>query len=117
MRFRSVKVAILLSVLCAGAAAGCFARATQLRGEASWLLERGAAEGAEYANTFENFHADAQAQTLAQRWDVLESAHTWQSLQLLLILAAVLFGVAAYALFLFEKLQHSLESVERQPAH
>ncbi len=117
MQFRSVKVSILLGVLCTGAAAGCFVRATQLRGEAGWLLERGAAQGTEYALTFENTHAEAQVELLAQRHDVLQHANLWQSLQLLLVFAAVLCGVAAYALYLFEKLQRSLESVEQQPAH
>jgi hypothetical protein len=112
MPSRSVAVAAVLSVLSLCAAAGCYFRAGQLQGEARWLLQRGAAEGAEYAATFENVHAEAQLVTLAERRVVLESVHLWQRLQYLLVLLAVLFAVASYALFLFHRLESSLESVE-----
>ena len=72
MGSRSTKVAVGLSVLAAGGAAGCFLRAAQLRTEAKWLMARSDAQAAEYSTTLDSAMAEAQLSLLEARRTVLE---------------------------------------------
>ncbi len=111
MRSRGMALAMGLSVLCAGVAVGGYLRARALRTEAGWLLERGSAEGQEYADTFDGQAADTQLSTLEQRHAVLERAHVWQAVQMLAVLASVVFAFSSYVLFLFRRLRDQLLEV------
>jgi hypothetical protein len=103
-----VAVAIGVAVLCAAGAAGCYVRANQLRGEASWLMARGNAEAQEYAASLDSATAASQLKTFEQRRAVLERAHLWQRGQMLLILSSVAAAIASYVLFLFRRLREQL---------
>ena len=107
MRSRSVPIAIAVAVLSAGGAVACYTQGTQLRNQASWLLERGSAEGDEYANTFDDSAADKQQELLEQRRAVLDQVALWQRGQLLLILLSVVSAFSSYVLFLFARLRAS----------
>src|SRR5687768_13188304 len=109
MRSRSVAAAVMVAVLAATGAVGCFVKVNKLRSDARWLLERGSAEGQEYANTFNDAVADMQLATLEQRREVLEQAALWQRAQLLLILLTVVSAFGSYILFLLAKLRAALE--------
>lgn len=108
MRSRSVAVAILFALLFAGGAVGSFFQAQKYRTEARWLLERGTAQAQQYAQTLDGTAADEQLSTLEQRREVLESAHLWQRLQLLCILASVIAAFSSYVFFLFRRLREQL---------
>ncbi len=112
MRSRNVWVSLLLSALCAGAAAGCFVYAHGLGQEARWLLERGTAEGFEYALTFDGSHAEAQLQTLNARRDVLSQVHAWRGGGELLVILALAFAVAAWVNWLRHRLALTEERIE-----
>lgn len=101
----SVALAILISALAVGAAAGCWWKAEELRQEARWLMERGSAHASEYAQTFDGAAADRQLEVFAQRRQVLERAHLWQRGQVLGVLVAALAAVGAWVLGLMRRLQ------------
>lgn len=111
MRSRGMALAMGLSVLCAGIAAGSYLRARALRTEAGWMLERGSAEGQQYADTFDGQAADSQLATLDQRHDLLDRAHVWQALQMLSVLASVVAAFSSYVFFLFRRLRDQLVEV------
>ena len=111
MRSRSVAVAILLSALCAGGAVASHLRAQEHRNQAQWLLARGNAQAEEYAATFDGAAADQQLGTFEHRRQVLDQAHLWHRLQLLAILASVIFAFSSYVLFLFKRLRDQLLDV------
>lgn len=108
MRSRSVAISIVVAVLFAGGAVGSFVQAQRHRTEARWLLERGDAQGQEYAATFDGAAQDAQLITLEERHAVLEKAHLWQRLQLVCILASVIAAFSSYVFFLFRRLRDQL---------
>ncbi|MBX5483838.1 MAG: hypothetical protein IRZ16_18610 [Myxococcaceae bacterium] len=109
MRSLSVAAAVALTVLAAAGAIGCYAKMRQLRSEASWLLERGSAQGQQYADTFDDAAAEQQLATLKQRRAVLDRVALWQRGQLLLILLAVISAFCSYFLYLFARLRAALE--------
>lgn len=108
MRSRSVAVAILFTVLFAAGAVGSFIQAQKYRTDARWLLERGEAQGQQYAQSFDGAAQDEQLSTLEKRREVLEKAHLWQRLQLLSILASVIAAFSSYVFFLFRRLREQL---------
>ncbi len=110
MTSRNVWVSVILAVLCAGAAAGCFVRSNVLAQEARWLLERGAAEGMEFAQTFDGAHAEAQWQTLEARREVLFGVHVWRGAGQLLVMLAAASVVVAW----FSWLRHRLALTEER---
>jgi hypothetical protein len=94
---RSLVVALSVCALSAAGAVASYRKAFQLRTEASWLMIRGDAQGAEYAAT-------------------LDSA----IVQMLLILAAVVAAICSYVLHLLHRLNRQLadaEPVEGDPKH
>jgi hypothetical protein len=103
-----VTLAVLVSFAFAGGALACYFRAAHLRGEAQWLLERGAAAAEAYAHSFDGTLADSQLFTFEQRRAVLERALLWQRGQLVLILASVVAAFCSYLLFLLNRLQAQL---------
>lgn len=105
---RSMALALTAAVLFAGGAVGCWWRASELRGEGRWLLERGSAQAEEYARSFDGSYADGQLQTFAQRRAVLERSLTWQRLQLVFVLASVVCAFSSYVFFLFRRLRDQL---------
>lgn len=111
MRSRSVPIAISVAVLAAAGAVGCYVQSTKFKTEAQWLLERGTAQGEEYAATLEGSIADRQLATFEERRAVLEQAHLWQRGQLFLILLSVIAAFSSYVLYLFARLRASLETV------
>lgn len=111
MRSRGMALAMALSVLCAGIAVGSYLRARALRTEAGWMLERGSAEGQKYADTFDGQAVDSQLSMLAQRGDLLDRAHIWQAVQMLAVLASVVFAFSSYVFFLFRRLRDQLLEV------
>ena len=111
MRSRGMALAMGLSVLCAGVAVGSYLRARALRTEAGWMLERGSAEGQEYAATFNGQAVDSQLSTFDQRRDLLDHAHVWQAVQMLAVLASVVFAFSSYVLFLFRRLRDQVLEV------
>lgn len=112
MRSRSVAVAITIAVLSSFGAVGCYVRATQLRTEGQWLLERGTAEAQEFANTFSGDAQDKQFATFEARREVLSRSVLWQRAQLLLILLTVIAAFSSYVLFLFSRLREDLEDID-----
>lgn len=116
MRSRSVTLAVSVSVLTAAAAAGCYARAVDLRSESQWLLERGNAQAEEYADTFDSSVAESQLSTFERRRAVLEEALLWQRGQMLLVLIAVVAAFSSYVLYLFHRLRVDLEDAS-DPDH
>jgi hypothetical protein len=112
MRSRSVAAAITLSVICAGGALTCFLQASRLRTEAEWFLARSNAQAQEYANTLDSAVAEQQLVSFEQRRALLERAHIWQRVQLLLILGAVLTAFSSYVLYLFRRLREQLVDAE-----
>jgi len=103
--YRSVALAIGLSLGCAGLAVGCTARAAHLGKQAAWLLLRSAAEAAEYTSTFDGRHVDQELLTFQERRAVLERAHRWQRGATGLLMASALLLLASYALFLLVRLR------------
>lgn len=116
MSSRNVTVSVLLSVLCAAAAAGAFIRAGKLQSEAGWLLERGTAQGMNYAASFDNVHAEAQLASFAERREVLEAVHRWNTVGQLFVLFAVLGAVCSWALYLYFRLSRTMERVGESAA-
>jgi hypothetical protein len=108
MRSRGMAVAAFISLLCALSAVGCFVRASQLKSEAAWLMERGSAEAAEYTRSFDGRFEEKQLATFDQRRDTLEQAHGWQVGQMLFILVGVVSAFASYVFFLFRRLREQL---------
>ncbi len=108
MRSRSVAVAIGVSVLSAGGAGLCFARAHQLREEGAWKLARGNAQGEEYATTLDSSVAEQQLATFEERRVLLEQAHLWQRFQLIFIMLAVVAAFSSYMLHLYHRLRVDL---------
>ncbi|MDQ3264791.1 MAG: hypothetical protein M3Y59_14165 [Myxococcota bacterium] len=111
MRSRSVAVAILVSMLCAGGAVASFVQAQKLRTEANWLLARSAAQAQTYAETFDGSAAEEQLGTFEERREVLDRAALWQRAQMLLVLAAVIAAFSSYVLYLFRRLRDQLLDV------
>jgi hypothetical protein len=109
VRSRSVTITLCVAVLSAGGAVGCYVRSSELKREAGWLLERGNAQAAEYASTFDGAIAEAQLKTFEARRLVLDRAHLWQRGQMLLILVTVIAALSGYLLFLFHRLRADLE--------
>jgi len=103
--YRSVALAIGMSVGCATLALACTARAHRLGSQAEWLLARGAAEGTEYVNTFDGRHVDQELVNFQERRGVLERAHRWERIATALLMAASFLVVICYALFLLVRLQ------------
>jgi hypothetical protein len=108
MRSRSVTVAVVVSALAAGGAGYAHIRAHQLRSDAGWLLERGSAQGEEYASSLDTQIAEDQLTTFDERRAVLDRAQLWQRAELLGILFAVVGGFSSYVLFLFRRLREQL---------
>jgi len=108
MRSRSVVFAIVLSSAAAVGAVVAHARCRQLRSEAGWLLERGSAQGDEYADTMDSRLAEDQLMTLDERRAVLDRAELWQRAEMLGVLSAVVGAFATYALYLFRRLREQL---------
>jgi hypothetical protein len=108
MGSRSTKVAVALSVLAAGGAAGCFVRVAQLRIDGKWLMARSDAQAGEYSTTLDSAMAEAQLATLEVRRRVLERAYSWQRAEMLLILLAVVAAFCAYVLYLYHGLREQL---------
>ncbi len=109
MRSRSVALAIFLTTLAAGAAIGCHFGAASYRSRADWLLERGNAEAAEYANSFNGALADKELATFEERRGLLEQARRWQMAQMLAVMASVVGVFGSYLLFLFAGLRDQLD--------
>lgn len=109
LRSRVVILALFVTTACGAAAFLCHQRYAELRAEAGWLMERSGAQAIEYANTLEGAHAESQLTLFAERRAMLERAHVWQRLQMLLILAAAVGLFASYALFLLVRLRDQLE--------
>lgn len=113
MRSRSVAVAAVLTVLCACGAIGCYLAAASHRSEAAYLLERGNAEAAEYARSFNDALAQKELATFEERRVLHEKARQWQMAQMIFALASVIGLFSSYVLFLFAGLQDQL--VEAAP--
>ena len=111
MRSRSVAITLCVAVLAGAGAVGCYLRTSELKREAGWLLERGNAQAAEYANTFDSAIVEAQLRTFETRRAILDRAHLWQRGQMLLILVTVIAAFSAYVLFLFHRLRADLEQI------
>ncbi|HYV48255.1 MAG TPA: hypothetical protein VFA20_25520 [Myxococcaceae bacterium] len=105
MGYRGVALAIGLSVASAGLAAGCAWRAQRLASQASWLMARGVAEGAEYTSTFDGQHIDRELVTFQQRRELLEAAHRWQRGSIAGVMAAALALAASYLAWLLVRLE------------
>ena len=105
MGYRSVALAVVLSLGCAVLAVGCTMRVAHLGKQAEWLLLRSAAEAAEYTATFDGRHVDQELLTFQERRAVLERAHAWQRGATGLLMASALLLLASYALFLVVRLR------------
>ena len=108
MKYRSVALAITLSVATAGGAAACYARSTQLKSDAKLIQLRANAQAAEYASTFDGQYADQQLGTYELRRQVEERSEQWKRAQMLLVLAAVVLAFGSYCLFLMARLREQL---------
>ncbi len=108
MPSRSVASAIAVSLLCGGAAVACYFRAASLRTDGEWFLARGNAEAEEYASSLDSAVAEKQLASFERRREVLERAHRWQRLELLLILSSVVAAFSSYVLYLFFRLRQQL---------
>ena len=108
MGSRSAMTAMLLSVVAATGASVCFWQASTLRTEGQWLLVRGNAQAAEYANSLDSALAEKQLELFEQRRAVLERSHSWQRIQLLLVLFSVVSAFSSYILYLFYRLREQL---------
>ncbi|RKG54929.1 hypothetical protein D7X30_27580 [Corallococcus sp. AB011P] len=108
MGTRSVTAALCISLLFAGGAAFCYARAEALQAEGRWLMARGSAQASDFAQKLDGTSVDAQLKTFKERRGVMEKAHRWQRGMLLGIMAAVLSGLSAYVLFLLKRLDDQL---------
>jgi len=104
LSYRGVALSIGLCIASAGLAAGCAWRAERLASQATWLLARGVAEGAEYTDTFDGSHVDRELVSFQQRRVVLEQAHQWQRGSIALAMAAALAVVASYLFYLLGRL-------------
>jgi len=105
---RSVAVAM---VVCLGSAAGavwCYGKAAKLRTEGNWLLLRGNAQAEEYASSLDSQTAETQLITFEQRRVVLENAHFWQRVQMMLVLVSVVSAFSTYILWLYFRLRQQL---------
>ena len=108
MGTRSVTAALCISLLFAGGAAFCYARAEALQAEGRWLMARGSAQASDFAQKLDGTSVDAQLKTFKERRGVMEQAHRWQRGMLLGIMAPVLSGLSAYVLFLLKRLDDQL---------
>ncbi len=124
MRSRSVAVALLV---CLGSGAGAvwaYGKASQLRSDGNWLMLRGNAQAEQYANSFDSEAAETQLQTFEQRRVVLEQAHFYQRVQMMLVLLSVVAAFSTYILWLYYRLRQQLvtageglEDAGALPAH
>jgi len=114
MRSRSVTVAVVMSAIAAGVAGYAHYKAHALRTDAGWLLERGSAQGEEYAASLDTKVAEEQLATLDERRQVLEGALLWQRAELLGILFTVVGAFSSYVLFLFSRLREQLVDANGQ---
>ncbi len=112
MGARSVLVAAGCSLLTGAGAVACFLKTSQLRTEAGWLMARADAQAAEYSSTLDSAIAETQLATLELHRAVLQRAHTWQRLEMVLILAAVVSAFCAYFLHLYNRLRRQLDQPE-----
>jgi hypothetical protein len=112
MGARSVLVAAGCSLLTGAGAVACFLKTSQLRTEAGWLMARADAQAAEYSSTLDSAIAETQLATLELHRAVLQRAYTWQRLEMLLILAAVVSAFCAYFLHLYHRLRQQLDEAE-----
>jgi hypothetical protein len=104
-------IALCVALLAGSGAVACHLRNSALRHEAGWLLERGNAQAAEYATTFDGAVAEAQLKTFEARRAILDRAHVWQRAQMLLILVAVIAALSGYLLYLLHRLRADLEEL------
>src|ERR687892_185490 len=116
LRSRSVALSLCVALLSAGGAVGCYVQNSALKREAGWLLERGNAQAAEYASTFDASIVEAQLKTFEARRAVLDRAHLWQRAQMLLILVTVIGAFSGYVLFLYHRLRADLEHLGPEAA-
>lgn len=114
MRLSSVTIAVCVSLLSVACTVGCWYRADQLRSEADWLLERGKAQAAEYATSFNDALATQQLETFAKRRAVMERAHLWQRGQSLGILFAVAAAACAWMLSMLRRLNGELDEASQE---
>jgi hypothetical protein len=112
MGARSVLVAAGCSLLTGAGAVACFLKTSQLRTEAGWLMARADAQAAEYSSTLDSAIAETQLATLELHRAVLQRAYTWQRLEMLLILAAVVSAFCAYFLHLYNRLRRQHDQPE-----
>ncbi len=103
---RKLILALLLFGLSVAGAVFSFERMSQLRSEASWLLARADAHGADYAASLEGSFADAELTTFDQRRAFLEQAHRWQRLEIACLLIAAAAAAVAYGLYLVRRARH-----------
>ncbi len=112
MRVRSLVVALSICALAVAGAVVSYRKSEQLRTEASWLMVRGDAQATEYAATLDSAMAETQLMTFEQRTVVLEQAHRWQRLQMLLVLVSVVAAICSYLFYLLRRLRQQLAEAE-----
>lgn len=105
-------VTIFLAVLSTAGAtgSGCYARALSL--QADVLLERGAAEAAEFARTLDEQDAKKQLVSFEERRVLLVQAALWTRIEIFCLLGTVVTTLGAYLLFLWGRLARQLSVVE-----
>ncbi|HME92187.1 MAG TPA: hypothetical protein VKE49_12240 [Myxococcaceae bacterium] len=109
---RSLAVALSICALAAAGAVASYRKSLQMRSEASWLMIRGDAQAAEYAATLDSAMAETQLVTLEHRRLVLEQAHRWQRIQMLLVMVSVLAAISSYLFYLWHRLRRQLSEAE-----
>jgi len=109
---RSLVVALTICALSATGAVASHRKSLQLRTEARWLMIRGDAQAAEYAATLDSSMAETQLLTFEQRRVVLEQAHRWQRIQMLLVLVSVVAAISSYVFYLLHRLRRQLSEAE-----
>ncbi len=105
---RSVALALVVCLASGGGAFWAYDKASRLRTEGNWLMLRGNAQAEEYAHSLDTQAAETQLLTFEQRRVVLESAHFWQRVQMLLVLLCVVAAFSTYILWLYFRLRQQL---------
>lgn len=118
VRSRGMALAALLALLCAAGAVGCWHEAREASTDAAWLMIRERAQAVAYARTFDGKMADQQLATMSQHRAAFDRTENWRLGQMLCVMGAVFFAIAAYVFFLFRRLREQLADAlpEESPA-
>ena len=113
---RAVTIALGLALAWGGTALLSYFKIRHLRSDAQFLLTRGNAEGAAYAQTFDGEIYQHQLETFERRRLALEKTFFWHRLFTISVLGTVIALFCGYLLFLLHRLREQLVDAVEEAA-